>query len=98
MPMSTASRKGLSSVAAAAHDQRVILTSHGRTVAVVDSPERVDEDSRRIREATLAVLDAAAELVSGRSAKLDLDEVCSRLGLDPDRVRVLAETRSAEAR
>ena len=98
MPVSTASRKGVSGVVAAADDQRIILTSHGRPVAVVDSAERLDADVRRIREASLAVLDAAADLVSKRSEKFSLDHACARLGLDADRIRALAEERAKAAR
>lgn len=98
MPVSTASRKGVSGVVSAAEQQRVILTSHGRAVAVVDSAEHLDEDMRRIREASLAVLDAAADLVSGRSKKFSLDEVCARLGMDADQIRALAEKRAKGAR
>ncbi|HEY5248708.1 MAG TPA: hypothetical protein VIJ15_09720 [Dermatophilaceae bacterium] len=97
MPVSTASRKGVSGVVSAAEEHRVILTSHGRAVAVVDSAGNLDEDIRRLREASLAVLDAAADLVAGRSKKFSLDDVCARLGMDADRVRSLAEKRSRDA-
>ncbi|HUX70330.1 MAG TPA: hypothetical protein VMV41_07460 [Cellulomonadaceae bacterium] len=98
MPMSTASRKGLSAVAASAEDQRVVLTSHGRTVAVVDSPQRAEEQARLLREASLAVLDAAADLISARGKQFDLDEVCARLGVDPERVRARAALEADRAR
>lgn len=87
MPISTASRKGVSGLAAAAEEQRVVLTSHGRVVAVVESAERLDDLARQIREARLAVLDAAADLVAARGVRLGLGEVCARLGVDPDVVR-----------
>ena len=87
MPITVASRRGVSSVVGAAGDQRVALTSHGRVVAVVDSAERIDDSLRGVREAALAILDAAADVVSGRSAKLDLDEVCARVGVDVETVR-----------
>jgi hypothetical protein len=64
-------------------------------VAVVDSAERLDEDVRRLREASLAVVDAAAKLVSNRAKMFELDEVCARVGLDPERVRQLAAERVA---
>ena len=79
-------------------EQRVVLTSHGRPVAVVDSAERLDESARLIREASLAVLDAAADLVSARGKKFSLDEVCTRVGVDAGRVRELAAERSATNR
>jgi hypothetical protein len=37
MPITAASRKGISAVAAASHEQRSVLTSHGRVIAVLDS-------------------------------------------------------------
>ena len=98
MPVATASRKGISGVVTAADEQRVVLTSHGRPVAVVDSAERLDESARLIREASLAVLDAAADLVSARGKKFSLDEVCTRVGVDAGRVRELAAERSATGR
>ena len=95
MPMSVASRKGVSAVAAAADEQRVVLTSHGRVVAVVESAERLDEQARQVREARLAVLDAAADLLSARGSKHSLDDVCARLGIDPVRVRERAAAEAA---
>ena len=98
MPMSTASRKGISGVVSAAEEQRVVLTSHGRAVAVVDSAGNLDEDIRRMREASLAVLDAAADLVAGRCMKFSLEDVCARLGMDAGQIRSLAAKRSRDAR
>ena len=95
MPITVASRKGVSAVAAAAAGgQRVVLTSHGRPVAVVDSGERLDEDLRTLRHAARLVVDAAAEAVLARTpARFDLGEVCAKLGIDPDEVRARAEER-----
>jgi hypothetical protein len=98
MPTSVAARRGISGVVAAAADQRVALTSHGRVVAVVDSAARLDEDLRRVRAGGLAVLDAAADLVAERSSTFSLDDVCARLGLDADKVRALAEDRAKGVR
>lgn len=94
MPVSSASRKGVSGVVHAADDARVVLTSHGRPVAVVDSAERLDDEVRRLREASLAVVDAAADLVSNRTKRFNLDEVCARVGVDAEKVRRLAAERS----
>jgi PHD/YefM family antitoxin component YafN of YafNO toxin-antitoxin module len=98
MPITVASRKGVSALAAEASQSRVILTNHGRPVAVVDSAERIDEDMRRLREASAAVLDAAADLVSQRSEKFDLDAVCLRLGLDANSIRTRAKFKRARQR
>lgn len=90
MPVATASRKGVSKLAAEAEAHRVILTSHGRPVAIVDSAERVDEDLRRIREASRSVVEAAGELTLGRSNRFTLEDVCAKLNIDPQRVRTRA--------
>ena len=94
MPITVASRKGVSAVAAAAAAGRVLLTSHGRTVAVVDSAERIDEDLRRVREAARLVVESCTGAALDRSpVTLDLAAVCAQLGLDPERVRERASTR-----
>jgi len=93
MPITTASRMGVSAVAVAAERERVVLTSHGRTVAVVDSAERIDEALRRLREVAVAALDRAGDLVSERGSRLSLDEVCARAGVDPDTVRARVRER-----
>ena len=85
-------------MAAAAEDERVVLTSHGRVVAVVDSAQRLEEHAREVREARLAVLDAAADLVSARGTRMNLAEVCARLGIDPDRVRERIDVDAADLR
>jgi PHD/YefM family antitoxin component YafN of YafNO toxin-antitoxin module len=87
MSISTAARKGISAVAAAAADQRVVLTSLGRPVAVVDSAERLDEEVRRLREGARAVVDAYADLAGDREPRRSLAELCVRLGLDESTVR-----------
>lgn len=94
MPISVAARTGISSVSALAKERRVVLTSHGRPVAVVDSAERLDDAVRRMREASTVVLDAAADLVAARTGTLDLDGVCDRLGLDPAEIRRRAAERA----
>ena len=94
VPMALAARKGVSALPEMAADKRVILTSHGRPVAVVDTAERLDEDTRRLRDAAWAVLDWAGDLVAQRSTMFALDDVCARLGLDPDTVRARAAERA----
>lgn len=96
MPVSVGSRKGLSKVVAAAEEQRVLLTNHGRVVAVVDSAERLDEDLRRLREAADSVIEMAmGEAVGNVGKRWDLDAVCDRLGLDSATVRKRAEITEA---
>jgi PHD/YefM family antitoxin component YafN of YafNO toxin-antitoxin module len=83
MPITVASKKGVSAVAAAAQVERVVLTNHGHPVAVVDSAERIDETVRMMREAASAVLDWAASRVAGRGETMGFEELCSRAGVDP---------------
>lgn len=93
IPISTASRKGVSGVVGLAEGHTVVLTNHGRAVAKVDSPGQVEESARLLREASLAVIDAAGDLVEQRAHRFSLDEVCARLGLDVGRIRDLADER-----
>ena len=87
VPISVAASRGVSRLASEAADHRVILTNHGKPVAVVDQAERLDEDIRTLREAALTVVDAATQLVWERSNKLSLEQMCHRLGIDPAEVR-----------
>lgn len=91
VPMSLASRHGVSRLASDASEARIALTNHGRIVAVVDSAERLDEDARKMREAAAVVLDSAAERLYDRSAHFSLEDACARLGISPDRVRARAD-------
>lgn len=94
VPMTMAARMGISKLAARSAEQPIVLTSHGRPVAVLGSAERLEADARIMREASAAVLDAAADLVSARGDLLSLDETCERLGIRADVVRArLAELR-----
>jgi hypothetical protein len=94
MPVSVAARKGVSAVAATAAERRVVLTSLGRAIAVVDSAERIDEDVRALREGVRAVVEAYADAARKRSGAHTLTAVCTRLGLDEETVR----RRAAQAR
>ncbi len=86
MPISSASRKGISAIAAEAEHHRVLLTSHGRPVAVVDSAERLDEVLRSIREAARSVVEVAGDRALVQTKGFSLSEVCDRLGLDVNAV------------
>lgn len=90
VPMSVASTKGVSWLADTAAEQRVILTRFGSPHAVVDSAERLDADAVLLRDASRAVVDNYADRAGDVSEFRSLDEVCSKLGLDPERVRARA--------
>lgn len=91
MPVSIASRKGVSALTHEVAGYRVVLTSLGRAVAVVDSAERIDEDLRKIREAARLVVESLAETVKDRSTMFDLNDVCARLGVQVADVRARAQ-------
>jgi hypothetical protein len=74
-------------LAETAAQQRVILTRFGFPHAVVESAERVDEEAARLREAARVVVEHFADTATARTASFDLEEVCAKLGLDPERVR-----------
>lgn len=96
MPISAASRKGVSALAAAASERRVVLTSLGRPVAVVDSAERLDASARAMREAAREVIDAYADRAAARTGTRTLAQVCKRLGMDEDVVRARAAELAAQ--
>ncbi len=91
MPVSVASRKGISALAHGAAEHRIVLTSFGRAVAVVDSAGRIDRDLRKIREAARLVVESLSETAKGQSTKLNLEEVCAHLEINVADVRVRAQ-------
>lgn len=91
MPVSIASRKGVLALTREVAGHRVVLTSLGRAVAVVDSAERIDEDLRTVREAARLVVESLTETAKGRSTTLDLEEVCTRLGISDADVHARAQ-------
>jgi len=91
MPVSIASRKGVSALTHEVAGYRVVLTSLGRAVAVVDTAERIDEDLRKVREAARLVVESMAETAKGRSTTLNLEEVCTRLGISIADVQARAQ-------
>lgn len=91
VPVAVAARKGVSALAALSEEKRVALTSHGRVVAVVDSPARLDAEVREVREAAWVVVESAADLVAQRTRRYSLDELCVKVGVDAHRVRQRAE-------
>lgn len=87
VPISVASRKGVSWVNDTAHERRVVLTKHGRADAVIDSAERLDRDAVRMREAARSVVEVYADRARDRAASRSLEDVCAELGVDADRIR-----------
>ncbi len=91
IPVSVASRKGISALAHEAVEHRIVPTSFGRAVAVVDSSERIDRDLRKVREAARLVVESLSETAKGQSTKLNLEEVCAHLEINVADVRVRAQ-------
>ncbi|WP_163544802.1 hypothetical protein [Occultella kanbiaonis] len=87
LPMSAASRRGISRVAAEAADCRIVLTSLERPVAVVDSAERIDADLARVRLAARELVESFADRAASRGETHSLSAVCERLGLDEGTIR-----------
>jgi PHD/YefM family antitoxin component YafN of YafNO toxin-antitoxin module len=93
VPIAAAAERGVSWLAAAAADRRLVLTRFGRPTAVVDSAERLDELARQVRAARREVVALAADVAAGRlgaERRTTLEEACARLDLDPVRVRARA--------
>ncbi len=75
MPTTVASRRGLGFLTTSAQSQPVVLTSHGKQVAVVLSPEEFDAQRRALAEAERRVLETVTNLVAERSTFRNADEV-----------------------
>lgn len=86
VPIQEAAKRGVSWLNETAHDRRVLLTRFGRVDAVVDSAERLDETAAKVQRASREVVERFADLGSGRSSRWSLEEVCTKLGIDPERV------------
>ena len=98
VPISTASRKGVSYLADQAGERRVVLTKFGRPVAVVESAARIDEQAQQVSEATSAVINYFADLAAGRTPfSTTLQEVCHRFGIDADELALRGAGRTAGA-
>lgn len=96
IPLTTARRLGLTRLTDLAGAEPVLITRYGHPAAVITSAEWMDEDLRRMREASLTVLDAAADLVAQRSQRHSLEDACEQLGVDAAEVRRRAAQRAKE--
>lgn len=91
VPISVASKRGVSWLSETAAERRVVLTRFGAAQAVVDSAERIDDGAVRIREAARLVVERYAQAGLDRSQTATLADACAKLGVDPARVRARAE-------
>lgn len=92
VPIQTASKRGVSWLNETASERRVLLTKFGRVDSVVDSAERLDETVEKVEIAAREVVERFADLAADRSSKWSLEEVCAKVGLDAERVRVRARS------
>lgn len=90
VPITVASKKGVSWLNETAAHRRVLLTRHNRVNSVVDSAERLDETARLVQTTRREVVDAFSDLASTRTTGLSLSKVCAELGLDEARVHARA--------
>lgn len=90
VPIQTASKRGVSWLNETAGERRVLLTKFGRVDSVVDSAERLDETVEKVDVAAREVVESFADLAAGRASKWSLEEVCAKVGIDPERVRARA--------
>lgn len=94
VPISVAAERGISWLNDTAAVRRVILTKFGRPGAVIDSAERLDEAASTVEAARREVVAHFADAAGARTGTNSLEEACTRLGIDPARVR----RRAAELR
>lgn len=90
VPISEATKRGVSWLNETAASRRVLLTRFGRVNTVVDTAERLDATAALVDAARREVVEAYAGQAFSRARRLRLDEVCAKLGLDADRVRARA--------
>lgn len=90
VPISLASKRGVSWLSETAGERRVILTRFGSPQAVVDSAERVDEGAALLREASSLVVGRYADAAASRTEFRSLEDACGLLGLDYEQVRARA--------
>lgn len=87
VPISEATKRGVSWLNETAASRRVLLTRFGRVNTVVDTAERLDASAAKVEAARREVVEAYADHGLARARTLTLEEVCARLGLEAERVR-----------
>lgn len=78
-PATLFARKGIGHLTELAQDHTVIITNHGKRVAVVESPTAHDARAEALRQAVDGVLGIAASIVADRSSFVSADEAKRRL-------------------
>jgi hypothetical protein len=91
VPISEATKRGVSWLNDTAAERRVLLTRFGKVSAAVDSAESLDATASKVDAARREVVEHFADVAAGRTPRYSLEDVCSKLGLDPARVHVRAK-------
>lgn len=87
VPIQEASKRGVSWLNETAAERRILLTKFGRVDSVVDSAERLDATAEKVDIAAREVVEQFADLSLARTRRWSLEDVCTKLGIDPSRVR-----------
>ena len=87
VPIQVASQRGISWLNDQAASRRILLTRFGKVSAVIDSAQRIDESVARLESASREVVATFCDRATARTPAVDLETLCSRLGLDPAKVR-----------
>lgn len=80
VPATAIARKGIGHLTDLAQDRTVLVTNHGKPVAVVESPAAHEARTAELKEAVDGVLGLAAGLVADRSSFVGAEEARKRLG------------------
>jgi hypothetical protein len=91
VPIQVASQRGVSWLNEQAATRRILLTRFGKVASVIDSADRIDAALARLEVAAREVTDNFCDRASNRTPTVDLETLCSRLGLDPVQIRRRAE-------
>ncbi|WIY82368.1 type II toxin-antitoxin system prevent-host-death family antitoxin [Propionimicrobium sp. PCR01-08-3] len=82
VPAALATKKGAGYLAEQAGDQTVVLTNHGKSTAVVMSPENFDELQRALREAANRLISGVTDLVAEGATFRSVEDARQRLHVD----------------
>lgn len=87
VPISEATKRGVSWLNDTAAERRVLLTRFGKIAAVVDSAERLDATAAKVDAARREVVEHVADVAAARARRYTLEDLCSKLSIDAERVR-----------
>lgn len=79
VPARLATQKGAGYLAEQAADRTLVITSHGKPVAVVQSPEAFDEQARVLRDSAARLTEGLASILAERSTFHTPEEAKAKL-------------------